>query len=120
MTKTVKEIEQIQDIIDFICSKHQTNVDDKLIKLYEIRNKMLYYEKELTEKDKEIKKLEEQWESIVCNNYKLQQQQLYKEDFKKMANTSFSSKGHTSFTTWELKDNSLYDKLPNKEDKTCI
>ncbi len=51
---------------------------------------------------------------------KLKQQQLYKEDFKKIANTSFSSKGHTSFTTWELKDNSLYDKLPSKEVKTCI
>ncbi|ALA97771.1 hypothetical protein SKUN_00881 [Spiroplasma kunkelii CR2-3x] len=62
MTKTVKEIEQIQDIIDFICSKHQTNVDDKLFKLYEIRNKMLYYENELAE---------------------LKQQQLYKEDFRK-------------------------------------
>jgi competence protein ComGF len=81
MAKTVKEIEQIQDIIDFICFKHQTNVDDKLIKLYEIRNKMLYYENELAEKDKEIKNLEEKWEILVCDNYELQQTQLFKEDF---------------------------------------
>ncbi|QIA68146.1 hypothetical protein GL981_00425 [Spiroplasma citri] len=65
-------------------------------------------------------KLQEENEILKKELEELKQQQLYKEDFKKIANTSFSSKGHTSFTTWELKDNSLYDKLPNKEDKTCI
>ncbi|QIA67750.1 hypothetical protein [Spiroplasma citri] len=58
-------------------------------------------------------------ENVTLKNKlaELKQQQLYKEDFKKMANTSFSSKGHTSFTTWELKDNSKYDKLLSKKDK---
>lgn len=73
--------------------------------------------KELDKKDKYIKNLEKEWEKLVCEKYDLQQQKLYKEDFKQIANTSFSSKGHTSFPTWELKDNSLYDKLPSKDVK---
>ncbi|ALA97421.1 hypothetical protein SKUN_00520 [Spiroplasma kunkelii CR2-3x] len=90
MTKTVKEIEQIQDIIDFICSKHQTNVDDKLFKLYEIRNKMLYYENELAE---------------------LKQQQLYKEDFDEYCQYVNGRREDTFI----IKDKSLYKKLPNKD-----
>ncbi|ALA96962.1 hypothetical protein SKUN_0037 [Spiroplasma kunkelii CR2-3x] len=92
MTKTVKEIEQIQDIIDFICSKHQTNVDDKLFKLYEIRNKMLYYENELAE---------------------LKQQQLYKEDFDEYCQYVNGRREDTFI----IKDKSLYKKLPNKDVK---
>ncbi|AKM52735.1 hypothetical protein [Spiroplasma mirum] len=75
----------------------------KFNKLQEENEKL---KNQLAEKDKEL--------------VKLKQQILYKEDFKKIANTSFSSKSHTSFTTWELKDNSKYDKLPSKEDETCI
>ncbi|WP_374696037.1 hypothetical protein [Spiroplasma endosymbiont of Polydrusus formosus] len=83
--------------------------------------------KELAEKEQEINSFKQQID--MAHNFnqnlgseieELKQQRLFKEDFKKIANTSFSSKGHTSFTTWELKDNSLYDKLPSKEDKTCI
>ncbi|ALA97088.1 hypothetical protein SKUN_00165 [Spiroplasma kunkelii CR2-3x] len=96
--------------------------------------------KELTEKDQEIKKLEEQWESLVYNNYKLQQQQLYKEDFKtfdycincgdelfiidnmkkrkkEIKKVNINEKCNTC--GWkriiDLKDNSLYDKLPSKD-----
>ncbi len=68
----------------------------------------------LAEKDKQLEIMNEQCDGAIR---KILEQQLYKEDFKKIANTSFSSKGHTSFTTWELKDNSLYDKLPSKDVK---
>ncbi|WP_342218431.1 hypothetical protein [Spiroplasma endosymbiont of Amphimallon solstitiale] len=72
------------------------------IKFDKLKEENQELKNQLDEKDKEIVKLKEE--------------QLYKEDFKKMITTSYSSKGHTNIESWELKDNSLYDKLPSKED----
>ncbi|WP_348735199.1 hypothetical protein [Spiroplasma endosymbiont of Ammophila pubescens] len=95
------------------------NILSKYLSWYEIFRyfKRVYDYKNEEELSQELKnQLDEKDKEIV----KLKKEQLYKEDFKKMITTSYSSKDHTSFTTWELKDNSLYDKLPSKEDKTCI
>ncbi|AXF97144.1 hypothetical protein [Spiroplasma phoeniceum] len=66
---------------------------------------------QIAEKDKEIEKLK--------------QVQLYKEDFViysfgcEECNLTYSCKNKCKLF-WTLKDNLKYDKLPSKEDKTCI
>ncbi|WP_338955114.1 MULTISPECIES: hypothetical protein [unclassified Spiroplasma] len=100
------------------------------IKFDKIKEENEKLKKELVEKDKQIKNLEKEWEILVCDKYELQQTQLYKENFtvyKYCINCRgeefpFDNKCRTC--GWEriinLKDNSLYDRLPSKKDKTCI
>ncbi|QIA69629.1 hypothetical protein GL981_11515 (plasmid) [Spiroplasma citri] len=89
---------------------------------------------QLAEKDKEIKNLEEKWEILVCDNYELQQTQLYKEDFEEYEEIESCGCGNKcdengylyacgdqiTVSNFRLLSHSNYDKLPSKEDKTCI
>lgn len=99
------------------------------------------YEKEIAEKDKEIEELKNEIKMKDLNYpiklsllqsiiYDLQNQpKLYKEDFKKVDHYNrcdgncchpkkCDGKG-TSWFTYELKDNSQWDKLESKEVKVC-
>ncbi|WP_425380408.1 hypothetical protein [Spiroplasma endosymbiont of Stenodema calcarata] len=70
----------------------------KFDKLQEENEKL---KNQLAEKDKEIEELK--------------QQQLYKEDFD-IGYTFDSEKNELVISSYRLKDNSLYDNLPSKEE----
>lgn len=92
------------------------------------------YEKEIAEKDKEIElwKIIYKEENRIKSDFikivgKYEKNQLYKEDFKKVdhynrcdGNCCYPKKCDgkgTSWFTYELKDNSQWDKLESKEEK---
>ncbi len=111
MTETVKEL--------IVKIKQEIKLCNSALSLKTLEDLINKYENELAEKDRKIDLLLTANREITYStkSREYNQPKLYKEYFKKIANTSFSSKGHTSFTTWELKDNSLYYKLPSKDVK---